>query len=306
MNRRDALGACLAQGVACAALHAATPDHDTARLRADIERIARAVGGTTGVGAWHIESGRGIALNRDLRFPMASLFKLALALQFLARVDAGVADLDKTLLLQSSDLRGGSGTLSKGFREPRPISLRELLQAMLIDSDNSATDLLWREAGGSRAVMARLAALGIRGMSVDRPAALLLAAARQGTLFDDDRDTTTPQAVMALLLTIWRGEALSPNRTALLLDIMSRCATGSRRLRGRLPAITPVAHKTGTFRPGVTNDAGIVSLPGTAGHLAIAVLIKQSPRDLATQERAIADIARAACDHFAGEPLGPR
>ena len=47
-----------------------------------------------------------------------------------------------------------------------------------------------------------------------------------------------------------------------------------------------------------TNDVGIVTLPGGRGHLAVAVFVRGSDRDLATRERAIAQIARAAYDHW--------
>ena len=83
---------------------------------------------------------------------------------------------------------------------------------------------------------------------------------------------------------------------------MVRCETGKGRLKGRLPAGTRVAHKTGTLRPSVINDAGVIRLSGRAGHLAVAVLIKESKKDLSTQERTIAEIARVLYDHFVVNP----
>ena len=104
-----------------------------------------------------------------------------------------------------------------------------------------------------------------------------------------------------LLVKIWRQQALSPDQSALLLDIMYRCATGRGRLRGLLPRGAKVAHKIGTLRIGVTNDVGIIPLPGGAGNVAIAVFIRESTNDLPTQERTIADIARAFYDYFASK-----
>jgi beta-lactamase class A len=299
-------------------------------LLAEIERVAQAVGGTVGVSVRHIESGQGLYLNRGVTFPMGSLFKVPLAVQVLALVDQGALALDKGLQIQASDLRPGSGKLAKEFREPRTVSVRELLEAMLIDSDNTATDLLWNEAGGAPAVAARLSLLKLKGITVARPTGELLAAAvglaaqtagrevtpelmkdllRQhprpsrlaeiAAFFRDERDTTSPDGFNELLLRIWRGEALSAAQTRLLLDIMHRCATGRARLPGGLPPGTPVARKTGTLRPHVTNDAGVITLPGRAGHVAVTVLIRESPQDLKTQERTIADIVRAVYGHFA-------
>ena len=274
-----------------------------ARLQSDIENIARDAGGTVGVAVRHIETGRELYVNRSERFPMGSTFKITLAVQLLTLVDEGKLSLEKIITLQRSDLRGGSGILANVFDESQPAySLLQLLEVMLIHSDNSATDVIWREIGSREAVARRLAALGVNAISVDRPIRALLVAARgpevAAAFFKDQRDTATPEAMNQLLLKIWRREALSAESTALLLSIMQRCATGTRRLPGMLPSETRVFRKTGTLRIGVTNDVGIIELPGGAGHIAVAVMVRESQRNLATQERAIAQIAWAAYRYF--------
>lgn len=292
--------------------------------------MAANAGGTTGVAVRHVESGRDIHLNRGQRFPMGSTFKLPVAVQLLALVDEGRLSLDKLIALRPGDLRPGSGTLVKSYEQANPdYTVRRLLELMMIVSDNSATDVLWKEAGGSQAVMARLRALDVGGFSVDRPTALLLAAsagidlpsesdatptkfqelmrerpkgrreAAWAAMAKDPRDTATPEALVDLLLKIWRREALSPAQSTVLLDIMARTESGRRRLRGLLPKGTRVTHKTGTLTGIVTNDAGIITLPGGAGHVAIAVMVKESHNAIPVQERAIAEIARAVYDHFA-------
>ncbi len=103
---------------------------------------------------------------------------------------------------------------------------------------------------------------------------------------------------MALLLQkIWKGEALNEGGTKQLLDIMLRCETGPARLKGMLPPDTPVMHKTGTIG-GSANDVGIITLPGDAGHVAIAVFVKESKKEAPDRERVIAHIARTIYDYF--------
>jgi beta-lactamase class A len=119
----------------------------------------------------------------------------------------------------------------------------------------------------------------------------------------DPRDTATPDAMVDLLACVWRGCALGPDETSRLIEILERTRTGPGRLRGKLPSETPVAHKTGTWSTtnGVTaavNDVGIISLPGGAGNLAIAVFVKASNRSPHRIERGIASIARAAYDQW--------
>jgi beta-lactamase class A len=72
-----------------------------------------------------------------------------------------------------------------------------------------------------------------------------------------------------------------------------------------LPPGIPGMHKTGSLGIGVTNDVGIIDLPD-AGHLVVAVFVKESTRDVASQERTIAQIARAAYDYFTFNPLPSR
>ena len=126
----------------------AQTDPGLARLQSDLERIAQSAGGVTGVAVRHIESGREAHLHRGQRFPMGSTFKLPVAVQLLTLVDEGKLSLDKVITLRPGDLRPGSGTLVKSYDPAKPdYSLRSLLELMMIISDNSATDVLWKEAG---------------------------------------------------------------------------------------------------------------------------------------------------------------
>jgi beta-lactamase class A len=81
---------------------------------------------------------------------------------------------------------------------------------------------------------------------------------------------------------------------------MSTTKTFPTRLKGRLPAGTEVAHKTGSSgsRDGVsaaTNDVGIITLPD-GRHLAIAVFLRDSRAAAEARDAAIAKAARAAWD----------
>jgi beta-lactamase class A len=114
---------------------------------------------------------------------------------------------------------------------------------------------------------------------------------------NDPRDTSTPDAMADLLVRVHRQDVLEPASMQRLLQIMTATQTGPARLKGLLPAGTIVAHKTGTMG-GTTNDAGIVTLPDGAGHLAIAVFVKASTKEVPERERVIAEIARTAYDFF--------
>lgn len=305
-------------------------DEGLARLERELVRLSAIAGGKVGVGIIHQETGRELYVNADEPYPMASTYKVPIAVQLLTRVDSGAVRLDSMITLTPSDLHPGSGTVSNLLNDPGvSLSVRNLLELMLLISDNSATDIILRTAGGGSAVNGRLAALGISGISVDRPTIDLIADAigvrdlpppEQRTLalfsaraaavtqdaqrdaakafYNDRRDTATPRGMASLLRAIWQRKGLSETNALLLLDIMRRCETGENRIKGLLPPATQVMHKTGTLGIGVANDVGIVRLPDNAGHVVLAVFVKESPKDVAAQERTIAQIARAVYDYF--------
>lgn len=304
-------------------------DAQLALLEREIGRLAALARGTVGVGAIHLESGRAVYLNRSESFPMASTYKVPMAVQLLHRVDGGEASLDEMVTLQPGDLSPGSGMITLLLDDPGVVlSLRNLLELTLLISDNTATDLVLQAGGGSREVTARLRALEIGEIRVDRPTLHIIAdwagiknlpprqdlspeafrplyeavseedRARARAAFETDpQDTATPEAMARLLEKLWRGTVLSQESTELLLDIMRRCRTGANRIKGLLPPETEVAHKTGTIGR-TTNDVGIITLPEEAGHVVVAVFVKESEVEVSERERAIAQISRAIYDFF--------
>jgi beta-lactamase class A len=306
-------------------------DSQLTRLEREMDRVSKIAGGVVGASVIHLETGRKVSFHGGEQFPMASTFKIPVAAQLLHRIDAGEVKLDQMVELHASDLHPGSGTLTDLFNKPGvALSVRNLMELMLLISDNSATDVLLRLAGGADAVTARVRELGITGISVNRPTARLIAdrdgvknlppenqwspemwsklldavpsdeSKKAAAAFDKDpRDTSTPDAMTSLLARIWLHdpEVMKPESADLLLDIMRRCQTGQTRLKGILPQGTEVAHKTGSIG-GTTNDVGIVTLPDNTGHVAVAVFVKASEKPVAERERAIAEIARTAHDFF--------
>ncbi|MFC1733021.1 class A beta-lactamase [candidate division KSB1 bacterium] len=302
-------------------------------LGKEIERLSRLSGGIMGVGAVHIETGREVYLNGETRFPMASTFKIPVAVQIFTLIDRGEARLEEMIRIEPGDLHPGSGTISRLFDDPGVIlSLHNLIELMLLISDNSATDIVMRRAGGSSAVTARLRELGIDGIDVSRPTHVLIAdwvgvqgvtearpmhkdefsrlmrqVAREDreraaeTFNTDARDTATPEAMTALLGKIWKKEMLSDESADLMLDIMRRCETGEGRIKGILPPGLVVYHKTGTIGQ-TLNDVGLIALPDGAGTVAMAIFVKESDRDDEAREAAVAQVARALYDYFLFNP----
>jgi beta-lactamase class A len=308
---------------------------DLSGLQDKIDRIISRSHGTVGVSLIHVESGATLSVRGEERFPMASVYKLPIAIELLTQVSAGKLALDRPIALAPSDIRACC-TLSR--HHPRggvTMTAGELLELMIVESDNTASDAILKLVGGPPIVQRRMRALGFDKINVNRsegdinfemtgvanpppqsewtldlqyqlisqvtPEALREARARYTTI--DPRDTSTPDEMARLLGRLQLDNLLPPQYTTLLLDLMARAKTGPRRLKALLPPDTIVAHKTGTTDV-VINDVGIITLPpdsAIGGHLALAVFVINGGR--ASMQQTIAQIAGASYEFFAGKPL---
>ncbi len=222
-----------------------------------------------GVAALDLASGEMVGVQADEPFPMASTVKVAIAANYLAQAEHGRRSLDHMI--------GGR-------------SAARLMEAMIIHSDNQATDLLLRDLGGPSTVQKWLTQQGITHLRIDRSIAQLLRDRRD---LHDIRDSSTPRAMVDLLQRIDSGRVLAPASRAHLLGLMARCMTGKNRIKALLPAGTRVEHKTGTLT-GYTSDVGFITLPD-GRRIAVAMFARSG----ANRPRTIAEAARAIYYGFA-------
>jgi len=255
------------------------------------QAIAEPAGGKVGFAAVDLASGRSLGLRQNEPFPMQSVFKLPIAIEVLRQVDDGKIDLDHEILLGAGDAREGATTMVV----PSRITVRKLLDAMVVSSDNVACDRLLALVGGPRAVHARMRGLGIEGITIRF-------SEREMTAGEGD-NTATPAAAVALLVQMARQRlGLLPASAKHLEDLLLQVGTGAKRIKGALPPGTSVAHKSGTSRTqngrtDATNDVGLISLPN-GNRIAIAVFVHDSPAEEQMREETIAKLARAVYETF--------
>jgi len=294
-----------------------------ASLNQQLEAIAAVPTGRVGIAAINLATGREVAVHGGEPFPMASVVKIAVAAAYLAEVDAGRRSLAKTITLDES-IRSGSDGIGKLMPHPGvTLSAANLIELMLAVSDNTATDMLIADLGGTRAVQRWLDRNRVAGVRIDREIARLVldnlglpllagktaaqtlwasdpltleARAVAVASFDKDlRDTASPLAIARFLARLYKGEMLAPASRTFLFDVMARCRTGADRIPAGVPAGTPVAHKTGTLA-GISNDVGIVTLPDKR-RFAIALFTRGIAEGPA-RAKIIADSTRAIFDAF--------
>jgi beta-lactamase class A len=235
-----------------------------ASLEQQLSWVGLGTGADVGIAALDLGTGEWVMVNGDTPFPMASTMKIAVAANYLAQVEYGRRTLD--------DRIGGR-------------TARSLLDAMIVRSDNHATDLLIEDLGGPAVLQAWLSQQGLQGIRIDRTIDQLLRSKRD---LYDVRDSATPRAMVELLRRLDKGEMLQPWSRAYLTGLMARCITGKNRIRGMLPAGTHVENKTGTLN-GLTTDVGFITLPD-GRRVAVAFFARggqDRPRTIATAARTI-------------------
>lgn len=263
-------------------------------LQDSIRTIARRARATVGVAYKLAGTPTYEGINTSAHLPMQSVFKFHLALFFLHLVDQKISKLGTSVVVDARDWEPKEWSpLRDQYKTiPAVLPLEELLNAIIVNSDNVACDILFRAAGGTRVVQDYIHSLGISDISI---------AATEKEMHESwpvqYTNWTTPAAMLTLLEKFDAGQVLSPPGTQLLLKWMSESPRVAGRLKGLLPTGTLVAHKPGTSDvspegvAAATNDVGIITLPNNK-HLLIAAFVSDSRASEATREWVIARIAQ--------------
>jgi beta-lactamase class A len=276
-----------------------------ARLPAQLQAIADDAPGTLGIALHDPYRDARIAIHGDRMFPLASVFKLAVAVTAYRLADQHKLDLNERVSVTAADLRHGVSPIAGAHpRGNVSLTLWELVRAMLVDSDNTACDMVLREIGGPDAVQAMMTRLGFTGFAIRKTEADMYADARAGRTFARGGENGgTPNAVADLLTAIASQRAAGLDATNELLLDLSDVRTGADRFRAGFPPNIRLAHKSGSGDTTgglaeATNDAGIVTLPD-GRRIVLVALLAASPADDATRDAVLAKVARTVYAAYA-------
>lgn len=253
---------------------------DTSRFRA-LERRHKAR-----LGVYALETGTGatVAYRADERFALCSTFKTLAAAAVLHRNPLG--HLDERVTYTRADVDSISPITQNHIATG--MTIRELCDAAIRYSDGTAGNLLVRDIGGPARLTAYLRELGDTvsrmdnyepELNRDRP--------------KDPSDTTSPRAIATDHQRLVLGDALTPDKRALLKGWLMRNTTGAgaRRIRAGLPKGWTVADKTGTGDYGRANDVAIV-WPPNAAPLVVAVMSDRAGYSTPPVDSLIAEATR--------------
>ncbi|MFH1397645.1 MAG: serine hydrolase [Candidatus Omnitrophota bacterium] len=257
-----------------------------AALAADIQDSASNFSGECGLAIADLENGWQIRINEDKLFPSASIVKIPImAACFLAN-DESKINLENKIILKNRFKVLGSGKL-KGLPEGSPVKIRDLIDMMIAESDNTAANILI-DLLGEDYLNTAFKRMGLSNTSIARKM-MDFKSRRNGI-----ENFINVSDLSLLLENIYRGKLLNKNVSRECLDILKK-----QKLRDRIPAKLPpstiIAHKTGLERS-ICHDAGIVFTD--QGDFLICALIRHKNKTSKAAKDFIADIALKAYNYI--------
>jgi hypothetical protein len=315
LTMRSALVLALAVA-ACARPTAEAPPDPLAR---DLTAMLDSLNATTSLYAKHLPTGRTLEVRADRPMNTLSVIKLPIMIQAFRDAEAGRFKLTERHRVRPEELRRGSGLIQTFDIGLNP-TYRDLVEQMIITSDNTATDILIEKVG--LRVNATLTELGYRDTRLNMTTGDLFK--EVWIRFDSanagltDREVfergfpggprmadlsfalegdsakwlgrATAREMGRMLEELLAGRYASPEHTRQMIDILKRQFYSSRlpqRLQWRQPV--QVGHKTGDWPPYAGNDVGILFYEG--GPTVVAVFTNQNRGDFFDLEATIGKVA---------------
>ncbi len=212
----SAAAAGLALVLSAVAAGGATP------LRARLSPVVRSFPGLLGIAAKNLDTGETVALNGDVRFPTASLVKVAVMVEAYHQIADGKLQADRLVTLHDGDKAGDEAVVLNQLHDGLALTVSDLLSLMIAFSDNTATNLLVGLVGTAN-VDARMESYGLKATKIFRP-----------TFRDGHADVfpelekefglgmTTPVEMARLFELIAEGKVVSRAASGEMLSVLER------------------------------------------------------------------------------------
>jgi beta-lactamase class A len=270
-------------------------------LRANVDRISRSINAKWGIYIKCIETGEEVAFNADEQMDTMSVIKIPLMVEAFRQIEAGKFQLSDREVLKPDDKLPGTGII-RSLDDGAQLTVKDLLTLMIIVSDNTATDMMFRKVGGIESVNALMKTYGLTQTRATAPARAWFDALRAApSPADFHRAGAHPFGLSSardmgkLLEKIKTGQAVSKAGSDAMLQIMR-----GQVYRTRLPKYVTgfnVPHKTGDFLPYIGNDVGIFE--SEKRNIIVSVFTANHFGSGPNLEDAIARIGEQVADYFA-------
>lgn len=234
---------------------------DTSEVQNKLLALIEAYGADASVAVRYLpDSAWDFSVNGDMAHPAASLIGLALLTQIYDRIDSGTLDLSNEYILTESSVVAGDGTL-QNEEIGSMVTLDELIQHMLAENDNTATNMLI-DIVGMEATNLELNRQGLTGTSLER---YMMDSNAQAAGIDNWISADDAADILAAIAQdIFYNQDLSE----MAVTYLSEGATASK-LASALPSETSYACKTGDLD--LVSNEGIIVF-GDHGYVLVVLV----------------------------------
>ncbi len=267
----------IAVAVLCVALASGADD-----LNSKVKTVLQDAPGHVTLYAKDLNTRTDYGIDPDAPVRTASTIKLAILVECFAEAGEGKLDLNEPIEIAEGEKVSGSGILQE-FTSGSKLPLRDVLDLMIVLSDNTATNLILNRIGGD-AVNARMASLGLVQTRVMRkilgdgnklkPSPTGITA--EGAKPENKRwgiGRSSPHEMVTLLEKMYRGELVSKAASDQMLEILKR--QRDRNGIGRDMQDIEIASKSGALDH-LRSDVGIIY--SKRGPVAMAITIDDLPQ----------------------------
>jgi beta-lactamase class A len=314
--------------VLCASLSQAQivpPPKPIELLKAKLQTISQGVSADWGIYIKSLDTGEEISINADSPMDTMSAIKIPLLVDVYRQVDAGKINPADRIVMKTADKRFGTGVL-RTLEPGLDLSFHDALMLMIIQSDNTGTDMAFSRAGGPAHVTEAMHQMGLNSITAS------------GTTFDWFRalaasgdpswSNLTPEELFTkgfpeeitdadiarfhfegnhpfglsstrdmgkLLEMIATNRAASEKSCKEMMRLL-----GMQQMRTRIPKYmdgeTRVPHKTGDFPPYIANDVGLIET--SAGRVVVVFFSAHHRGYYSELEDAIARMSEQVWAYF--------
>lgn len=212
-----------------------------------------------------VDTGNYVSVEGSETVAAASTIKLPILLAFFEEVDAGRIDPNQTLALAQPDIAEGSGDMQLSPPGTQFTAL-EVASQMIINSDNTATNMMIGLLGGKEILNNWFQTQGLEKTVINAPLPDL-----------DGTNTTSSKDLVHTMLLISQGEELEMRSRDRILNILNRTYNKSLLAAGPQERGALTYNKTGDIAS-VLGDVALVDLPNGKRY-AIASLVERPTND---------------------------
>ncbi|MEM9161832.1 MAG: serine hydrolase [Cyanobacteria bacterium P01_F01_bin.4] len=234
-------------------------------LKAQLEALPELTPGLTpAVYLFDLDTGKYVDIAAQQALPAASTIKLPILLAFFQEIDAGRITVEQIMAAQATQVAGGSGDM-QGQPPGTQYTALEVATQMIINSDNTATNMMIDLLGGAESLNQRFQAWGLSQTQITTPLPDL-----------DGTNTTSPYDLVKVMAMLHKGELLSLRSRDRVLNILQR-TYNKNLLPSGIEETALTYNKTGDIGA-ILGDVALVDLPNGKRY-AIAALVQRPEND---------------------------